>query len=78
MSTDNLPDAVSAFTVVKGKPSDADLAAISVVLAALRRSRGNPHAPEAKARVGGWTSYWHNLRHPAVPGSDAWRSTFRR
>ncbi len=79
MSAEETPEVVTpSFSVVKGAASDEDVAALAVVLTALRRARGNPHAPDAKALVGGWTSYWHNLRHTSLPGRDAWRSTFRR
>ena len=67
-----------AFSVVAGNPSDEDLAALAVVVTALRRARANPHAPTKAARVGGWKSYWHTTRGPLLSGHEAWRSTLRR
>ena len=73
------PDAVApALRVVGGNPSDEDLAALTAVLTALRRGRGRPHAPADMRIAGGWSSYWHKLTQPPLPGVNAWRSTFRR
>ncbi len=66
------------FSVVAGNPSDEDLAVLSVVVTALRRARGKPHAPTKATVAGGWKSYWHTIRQPVLPGREAWRSTFRR
>lgn len=63
--------------VTAGHPTDAELAALTAVLVALRRGRPDPHAPEASTLAGGWRSYWHTVRTPLVPGQDAWRSSFR-
>ncbi|WP_040161572.1 acyl-CoA carboxylase subunit epsilon [Nigerium massiliense] len=67
-----------AFRVVGGNPTDEELAALAVVLSSLRRERGRPHAPENRAQVSGWKSYWANVRQPFYPGRDAWRATIRR
>ena len=67
-----------AFAVVGGNPSDEDLAALAVVVTALRRARGNPHPPTKATVAGGWKSYWHTMGQGLIPGSEAWRSTFRR
>ncbi len=77
MTAENI-DPTPTFSVVAGNPDDEDLAVLTVTLAALRRSRGKPHAPEKSTVAGGWNSYWHTLRKPMLQGHDAWRSTFLR
>ena len=72
-----IPD-TPAFSVVRGRASDEELAALAVLLTALRRSRGRPHAPQSRAAAGGWASYWHKMGQGFIPGREAWRSTFRR
>lgn len=64
--------------VVAGAPTAEELAALTIVVAALRRERGKPHAPKNPRIAGGWRSYWHLVRSPMFPGVDAWRSTLRR
>lgn len=77
--TGPLSDAAApAFRVVAGDPSDEELAALAIVVASLRRERGNPHAPQNPRISGGWRSYWHLARAPLFPGADAWRATLRR
>ena len=66
------------FSVVSGHASDEELAALTVVVAHLRRERGRPHAPENATVAGGWKSYWHLMQRGLIPGREAWRSTFRR
>lgn len=67
-----------AFAVVAGSPTDEELAALTVLLAALRRERGRPRPPTSRAVLGGWASRWANVRQPFVPGRDAWRATIHR
>ena len=57
---------------------DEELAALAVVLSALRRQRGTLAPPENPRIAGGWKSYWHTVRGPLFPGRDAWRATLRR
>ncbi len=64
--------------VVSGDPTDEELAAVTAVVVAARRGRPSPHAPYTGTVAGGWRSYWHTVRNPALPGREAWRSTFRR
>ncbi len=66
-----------AFTVVRGQITDKELAALTAVLAVLRRSPDTPHTPSTAPLAGGWKSYWHTVRNPLVPGREAWRSSFR-
>ncbi|HOA88352.1 acyl-CoA carboxylase subunit epsilon [Propioniciclava tarda] len=67
-----------AFQVVGGDPTDAELAALAVVISSLRRERGQLAAPENPRISGGWKSYWHIVRGPLFPGSNSWRATLRR
>ena len=78
MSAEETLPPAPAFSVVKGHTSDEELAALTVLLTALRRGRGRPHAPENPTVAGGWKSYWHAMGQGLIPGSEAWRSTFRR
>jgi hypothetical protein len=59
--------------VVKGEPSAEELAALTVVVAALsqRRSRRRP------TPVGTWASYADGHRRPLQPGPGGWRAAGR-
>lgn len=64
--------------VVTGGASAQEVAAVTAVLAVLRRERDRPHMPSTSTLAGGWNSYWHTVRNPLVPGREAWRSSFRQ
>jgi Acyl-CoA carboxylase epsilon subunit len=78
VSTHAIEPVAPAFRVIGGDPSDAELAALAVVISALRRSRGPLAAPENPRIAGGWKSYWHTVRGPLFPGRDSWQATLRR
>lgn len=78
MTAQEVENPTPVVEIVAGNPSDEDVAAITAILAMVRRGRGRPHAPQKSVIAGGWKSYWHTVRHPFLPGRDAWRSTFRR
>ena len=59
------------FRVVRGTPSDAELAALTVVLAAALSPE--PAAPTRPASV--WTAPAARMRRPLQPGPDAWRTS---
>ena len=62
------------FSVVKGSPTDEEIAALVTVLALTsRRSQ-----PELKTRPSGWSAYWRTVGAPIIPGPDAWRMSGRR
>jgi hypothetical protein len=70
--------AVGADTawVVRGNPTDAELAAVVAVLAAAAASStagGAAAAPEPDE--GGWSAYWRGLRAPVAAGPGAWRAS---
>jgi len=60
------------FRVVRGAPSDAELAALTVVLAAVA-SGGDDVAPAPRDR---WSDPSSALRTPLRPGPRAWRTSF--
>jgi len=69
----NAAPAVPAFSVVRGRPTEEELAALVVVLAA----RATVEPPPAASPVSGWSSYARALRTPPLPGPGAWRAATR-
>ena len=67
MSTDPV------LRVVKGEPTDEELAALVTVLTL--RSASQPTAPAAGPS--GWSAYARTVRPPVLPGPDAWRRSAR-
>ena len=59
--------------VVKGNPSDEELAALTVVVAALSRRRPR-HRPTP---VGGWADRAHLFRSTPRPGPGSWSASGR-
>jgi hypothetical protein len=63
----------AAFRVVRGEPDDAELAALTVVLAAAAS------APTPEPETGTGRSVWVDraamLRRPLHPGPAAWRTS---
>ena len=62
------------FSVVKGQPTDEELAALMVVFSSARPTTGS----DGGARSSGWSSYWRSVRRPFHPGPDAWRLSGRQ
>ncbi|MGH3717817.1 MAG: acyl-CoA carboxylase epsilon subunit [Pseudonocardiaceae bacterium] len=60
--------------IVRGEPSDEELAALVVVLAAL----ADVVAAEAPGPRGAWADPAHRLRAPLHPGPAAWRNSALR
>ncbi|MBB5788329.1 acyl-CoA carboxylase epsilon subunit [Jiangella mangrovi] len=65
-----MSDAPPLFRVVRGTPTDEELAALVVVLTAKAAAGRAPSAPERSS----WASYW-NHRAPLAPGAGAWRAS---
>ena len=63
------PAAAPLLRVVKGDPTDLELAALVAVVAA--RSGGTAEADEVPRS--GWTDRSRALRRPMQPGPDGWR-----
>ncbi|WP_026877344.1 acyl-CoA carboxylase subunit epsilon [Jiangella gansuensis] len=57
--------------VVRGNPTDEELAALLVVLAARTAAAPAQPAPGRSA----WASYWSRNRAPLTAGSGAWRAS---
>jgi hypothetical protein len=62
-----------AFSVVKGSPTDEEVAALVAVLALWSR---HPE-PEPASSPSGWSAYWRSVRAPLSPGPNAWRMSGR-
>jgi hypothetical protein len=62
------------FRVVKGSPTEEELAALVAVFS-LRSSGGVGAEPEPRAS--GWSAYWRSVRAPVQPGPEAWRMSGR-
>ena len=59
--------------VVRGNPTDEELAALTVVLAAMSRRRRRRRVTP----VGGWASFADGHRQPLRPGPGGWRAAGR-
>jgi hypothetical protein len=55
--------------IVRGEPSDEELAALTVALAAL----ADIAVPEPPGRPSTWLDRAYQLRRPVHPGTGAWR-----
>ena len=73
MSADDSGSARPLLRIVKGSPTDEELAALTVVVAALsqRRARRRP------TPVGTWASFADGRRRPLQPGPGGWRASGR-
>jgi hypothetical protein len=62
------------FSIVKGSPTEDELAAVMIVLSAqFARSRQDETGPARS----GWSAYWRTVRSPIQPGPSAWRMSGR-
>ena len=68
----NQPDE-PLFRVVKGSPTDEELAALVAVLTL----RSGGRAAEPEPQPSGWSAYWRSVRAPVQPGPEAWRMSGR-
>jgi hypothetical protein len=57
--------------IVSGNPTPDELAAVTVLLTALRRTAAEPEQP---APAGGWSDLSLRIRRVPAPGPGAWRS----
>jgi hypothetical protein len=69
-----MTDDIPTFTVVRGTPTDEELAAVVVVLSSLGGTTAPPSPPPAPA---GWSALWRSVRRPLHPGAGAWRMSGR-
>jgi hypothetical protein len=61
------------FQVVKGSPTEEELAALVAVLAL----RTGPAETRPDRSESGWSAYWRSVRAPVQPGPEAWRMSGR-
>jgi Acyl-CoA carboxylase epsilon subunit len=69
-----------ALEIVAGQPSAEELAALTVALAAVLATHGDPAAPDPGGRPGraaGWADRSRMMRYPPGPAPDAWRRSAR-
>jgi hypothetical protein len=62
-----------AFRVVRGRPTEEEVAALLVVLTARASVQPPPPAPEVSA----WASYARAVGAPSIPGPGAWQASAR-
>jgi hypothetical protein len=62
------------FEVIKGNPSEDELAALLTVLKA--RAGVSTTTPPKEAD-NGWSAYWRTMRAPLRPGPGGWRASGR-
>jgi hypothetical protein len=67
-------DQEPAFSVVKGSPTEEELAAVMTVLTTRFARQAQTDATPAHT---GWSAYWRSLRSPIQPGPSAWRMSGR-
>jgi acyl-CoA carboxylase epsilon subunit len=67
------PSDEPVFAVVKGSPTDEEVAALVAVLTLIGR-RSEPAPAEHPS---GWSAYWRTVKAPIIPGPDAWRMSAR-
>ena len=65
-----------ALTVVAGRPSAEELAALTVALSAVLAARGGPAGRPGRASPG-WAGRSRMMGVPPRPGRDAWRRSAR-
>jgi hypothetical protein len=68
-----IPSTEPAFSITAGNPTADELAAVTVLLLAIARSRTSGAQPARP--VGGWADPALRLRHPLPPGPGAWRNS---
>jgi hypothetical protein len=66
----NADDQKLKFSVVKGSPTEDELAAVVMVLTT---HFAHPQQGEARPARSGWSAYWRSVRSPIQPGPSAWR-----
>jgi hypothetical protein len=67
---------IAALSVLRGNPTPEELAALLVVLAAVRRAPGQP-GPTSRHAGHGWgrPAAWNRPGHATGPGAAGWRRT---
>jgi hypothetical protein len=73
---DGRPARQPALTVVAGRPSAEELAALTVALSAVLAAHGTPAGLPGRASPG-WADRSRMMGAPPRPGRDAWRRSAR-
>jgi hypothetical protein len=60
--------------VIKGNPTEEELAALLMVL---RGRASTAEAPADPPIDNGWAAYWRSVRAPIRPGPGVWRASGR-
>ncbi len=68
---------MTGFQIQRGRPGEAELAAVMVVLAVELAAPGPARPNTDRPMAGGWNSYWRRVRQPFVYGPEAWRGSLR-
>jgi hypothetical protein len=69
---------VTEPVVIKGNPTDEEVAAVVAALTALAGApRAEPEAGDTRRRPDGWNAYWRAVRAPLRPAPGAWRAAAR-
>jgi hypothetical protein len=63
------------FSIVKGSPTEDELAAVMTVLTT---RFALSHSEETKPPRAGWSAYWRSVRSPIQPGPSSWRMSGRQ
>lgn len=66
-----------AFSVIGGSPTEEELAAITVLFAALAGPDVTPHDGTQK-RTSRYNSYWRSVRRTFFTGRETWNSGIRQ
>jgi hypothetical protein len=65
------------ISVVSGQPTDAELAAVVVVLGLASAAVSGQPTKQTPAKLSPWSNKSSLLRQPIAPGPDAWRRSAR-
>ncbi|MFW6598688.1 acyl-CoA carboxylase subunit epsilon [Propionibacteriaceae bacterium Y2011] len=66
-----------ALQVVRGNPTDEELAAITAVLAAVTRRSGSRTPTPDETAVNGWAAHWRRMGATPQHGPGLWRLSAR-
>jgi len=72
------PAGAPALRIVRGEPTDAEVAAVAVLLAAAATTTATATAPAGPPRRGRWGDPADLLRQPLHPGPGAWWAVLRQ
>ncbi|AYY14405.1 acyl-CoA carboxylase subunit epsilon [Actinobacteria bacterium YIM 96077] len=59
--------------VVRGNPTDDELAALTTVIVAKAAATAEARAPQPRPST--WAAYWRSVRPQLRPGPGAWRAS---